>query len=82
MRIGKNSLPAGGVPLHSSRGLHEFHRLYGWRPDQHILFSFFFRFLLVTFVEKNPPARSADALVLIWDIERTLAWACRERPHN
>jgi hypothetical protein len=46
-----------------------------WRPDRHILFSFFFRFFPITFVENNPLARSADALVLIWDIDLTLAWA-------
>jgi hypothetical protein len=27
-------------------------------------------FLPVTFIEKNPPARSADAPVLIWDIDQ------------
>jgi len=32
-------------------------------------------FLAVTFVEKNLQARSADAPVLIWDIDLTLAWA-------
>lgn len=34
-------------------------------------------FLPVTFIEKNPPARSADAPVLIWDIDLTLAGLCR-----
>jgi len=32
-------------------------------------------FFPITFVEKNPLARSADALVLIWEIDLTLAWA-------
>jgi hypothetical protein len=34
----------GGVSLQSGRVLHESYRLFGWRPDRHILFSFFFRF--------------------------------------
>jgi hypothetical protein len=32
-------------------------------------------FLAVTLVQKNPPVRSADAPVLIWDIDLTLARA-------
>jgi hypothetical protein len=36
-------------------------------------------FLAVTLVQKNPPARSADAPVLIWDIDLTLA---RALPRN
>ena len=36
-------------------------------------------FLAVTLVEKNPPVRSADAPVLIWDIDLTLA---RALPRN
>jgi hypothetical protein len=36
-------------------------------------------FLAVTLVQKNPPVRSADAPVLIWDIDLTLA---RTLPRN
>ena len=36
-------------------------------------------FLAVTLVQKNPPARSADAPVVIWDIDLTLA---RALPRN
>jgi hypothetical protein len=36
-------------------------------------------FLAVTLVQKNPPVRSADAPVLIWDIDLTLA---RALPRN
>jgi hypothetical protein len=79
MWIGKNSLPAGGVSLQSGRVLHEFHRSFGWRPARHILFSFSPVFLAVTLVQKNPPVRSADAPVLIWDIDLTLA---RALPRN
>src|SRR5262245_46430095 len=32
-------------------------------------------FLAVTLVQKNPPVRSADPSVLIWDIDLTLAGA-------
>jgi hypothetical protein len=75
MWIGKNSLPAGGVPLQSGRVLHEFHRLI-WPAagSAHSVF-FFSVFLAVTLVQKNPPMRSADAPILIWDIDLTLAKA-------
>jgi hypothetical protein len=32
-------------------------------------------FLAVTLVQRNPPVRSPDAPVLIWNIDLTLAWA-------
>ena len=32
-------------------------------------------FFAVTLFQKNPPVRSADSPVLIWDIDLTLAWA-------
>jgi hypothetical protein len=36
-------------------------------------------FLAVTLVQRNPPVRSPDAPVLIWDIDLTLARACRRK---
>ena len=76
MWIRKNSLLAGGVRLQSGRGPHEFIAHLSRRR----LGTFCFllspaAFLAVTFAEKNLQARSADAPVLIWDIDLTLAWA-------
>jgi hypothetical protein len=77
MWISKNSLPAGDVSLQSERVLHQF---LAYLADARIatfcsLFSS--AFLAVTLVQKNPPPRSADAPVLIWDIDLTLARALR-----
>jgi hypothetical protein len=76
MWIGKNSLPAGGVPLQSGRGPQEFHRSFVWRPPRHILFSPLSRSVSRGHVcSKDPPVRSADAPVPIGDIDPTLAKA-------
>jgi hypothetical protein len=81
MWIGKNSLPARRCPSPNlGRVWHESYRSFVWQPARHILFSPFSRsFLAVTLVQQNLPMRSAEAPVLIWDIDLTLA---RDLPRN
>ncbi len=79
MWIGKNSLPATGVRLQSDAARMKFiaHLPGGWLGTFCFLFSPVF--LAATLVQKNPPVRSAEAPVLIWDIDLTLA---RTWPRN
>jgi hypothetical protein len=55
--------------------LHEFHRPLAGGGIGTFCSLFSFAFLPVTLLQKNPPVRSADAPVLIWDIDLTLARA-------
>jgi hypothetical protein len=76
MWIGKNSLPARGVRLQSDAARMKFiaHLPGDWLGTFCFLFSPAV-FLAVTLVQKNPPVRSADPPLLIWDIDLTLASA-------
>ena len=66
----------GGVSLQSGRVLHEFYRsLSGSRLGTFCFLLSPAVFLAVTLVQRNPPVRSPDAPVLIWDIDLTLARA-------
>jgi hypothetical protein len=70
-------LPEGSVSNLGASRMNFIAYLAGGRIGRSFFLLYPAVFLAVTLVQKNPPARSVDAPLLIWDIDLRLARLCR-----